>query len=210
MSDDDDPVLGTAQQHLFTSAWEDPRVDWPGARTLGLNGLRGIYARIPGATPRSAGGYTVYRPEHWVFEGTDLYYGDVFGGEAQVAGYEVDGVDYAFHEGLPHPTGKDGAPDNLEILAMVPATAGATERPHDGAVYFVGEADLHAAAVLALGEATPEARETIRRGSGMMASFERGRGGAFNAGTCEWVSGLIHRDFFTERITRNVLDRFSR
>jgi len=207
---DDDPVLGTDRQHLFTSAWEDPRVGWPGARSTGLNACRGMYARISGATPRSSGGYTVYRPEHWAFEGTDLYFGDVFGGEAQLAGYEVDGVDYTFHGGLPHPTGKDGAPDNLEILAMAPATIGATERSHDGAVYFVGEADLHVAAALVLGEDTNENREKLVRGSGMMAAFERGRGSVFNAGTCEWVSGLIHRDIFTERITRNVLDRFAR
>jgi hypothetical protein len=32
----------------------------------------------------------------------------------------------------------------------------------------------------------------------------------FNAGTSEWVSGLIHRDPFTERITHHVLRRFLR
>jgi hypothetical protein len=43
----------------------------------------------------------------------------------------------------------------------------------------------------------------------MMAGFTRGRGAVFNAASCEWVSGLIHRDVFTERITRNVLERFT-
>ena len=49
----------------------------------------------------------------------------------------------------------------------------------------------------------------MRRGSGMMVSFRKGQGQVFTAGTCEWVAGLIDRDPFVERITRNVLDRLS-
>jgi hypothetical protein len=44
----------------------------------------------------------------------------------------------------------------------------------------------------------------------MMASFTRGGGTVFNAGASQWVAGLIHGDWFVERITRNVLDRFGR
>jgi len=40
-----------------------------------------------------------------------------------------------------------------------------------------------------------------------MASFARGRGFVFNAGSAEWVNGLIHADPFIDQITRNVLDR---
>jgi hypothetical protein len=43
----------------------------------------------------------------------------------------------------------------------------------------------------------------------MVASFEKGKGEVFCAGTCEWVAGLIRRDDFTELITKNVLDRFT-
>jgi hypothetical protein len=46
-------------------------------------------------------------------------------------------------------------------------------------------------------------------GAGMVATFKRGQGEVFNAGSTEWVSGLIHRDPFTERITHNVLRRFT-
>ena len=42
----------------------------------------------------------------------------------------------------------------------------------------------------------------------MMATFTRGGGTVFNAGASQWVAGLIHSDWFVERITRNVLDRF--
>jgi len=43
----------------------------------------------------------------------------------------------------------------------------------------------------------------------MVASFTKGAGEVFCAGTCEWVAGLIHHDEFTELITKNVLDKFS-
>jgi len=36
-----------------------------------------------------------------------------------------------------------------------------------------------------------------------------GKGEVFNAGTACWVHGLLREDFFTQQITRNVLDRFS-
>jgi hypothetical protein len=51
--------------------------------------------------------------------------------------------------------------------------------------------------------------ERLKRGSGMIVQFQRGNGIVFHAGTCEWVAGLMKRDVYVERITRNVLDRFS-
>lgn len=44
-------------------------------------------------------------------------------------------------------------------------------------------------------------------GSGMIASFTRNKGEVFCAGTAEWVVGLIKGDFYTQTITKNVLDR---
>ncbi len=44
----------------------------------------------------------------------------------------------------------------------------------------------------------------------MIGVCERGKGTIFNAGCCEWVSGLIRNDFFTEKITQNVLNRFGK
>lgn len=55
----------------------------------------------------------------------------------------------------------------------------------------------------------PEYLRDREYGSGMVASFEKGKGEVFCAGTCEWVAGLIRRDDFTELITKNVLDRFT-
>ncbi|HEX3958979.1 MAG TPA: N,N-dimethylformamidase beta subunit family domain-containing protein [Trebonia sp.] len=119
-----DPVNAT-DPGRDTTAWDHPKLGRPGAVTMGLTGLGGVYARYGSTTPRSSGGYTVYRPGNWAFEGTDLYYGDVFGGdEACIVSFEVDGVDYTFRKGLPYPTGEDGAPDSLQILAMAPAVTG--------------------------------------------------------------------------------------
>ena len=68
-------------------------------------------------------GYSVFRPEHWAFSGTGLGYADMLGSEASIFGYEVDGLEYTFHEGRPEPLGTDGAPAGLEILAMGWATS---------------------------------------------------------------------------------------
>lgn len=108
-----------------TTAWDWPKIGRPGAQTVGLTGIMGCYTRYGMASPRSSGGFQVYRPSHWCLEGTDLRYGDNFGVHAiNIAAFEVDGCDYIFDKGLPYPSGNDGAPSNLEIIAMCPASFG--------------------------------------------------------------------------------------
>jgi hypothetical protein len=50
-------------------------------------------------------------------------------------------------------------------------------------------------------------------GAGMIASYDRGGapgdGTMFVAGATDWVMGLQRRNWFVEKITRNVLDRLS-
>jgi hypothetical protein len=204
-----DPVRETDRRHLLTAAWEDVAVGRPGALTFGLNGSCGIYAGWGVCVPRGSGGFTVYRPEHWAFEGTDLYYGDQLGAGAKVFGYEVDGCDYTFRNGLPYATGTDGAPDNLEILAMGVATTAEADHRNPGSVFFIGDLDAQAIAHQR-SRSTEEADiDKARRGSGMIACFDRGKGSVFNAGSCEWVAGLLERDPFVERLTKNVLTRFT-
>ena len=204
----EDPLFGGTEEKLTTTAWEAREIGRPGASTFGVNALRGMYVGWGGAAPRHPGGFTVYRPRHWAFEGTDLYYGDVFGGASRVFGYEVDGLDYTFRQGLPYPTGSDGAPDGLEIIAMGVAVMAEENHGSRGVDPFLGEDDLAFAATAIFGEATPETVEKLRYGSGMIVNFLKGRGEVFTAGTCEWVAGLIDRDPFVERVTKNVLDRF--
>ena len=40
------------------------------------------------------GAFTVHRPDHWLFEGTELKRGDAFGGKDTIVGYECDGCEF--------------------------------------------------------------------------------------------------------------------
>jgi hypothetical protein len=138
-----------------------------------------------------------------VFEGTDIYYGDVLGGgAAQITCFEVDGADYTFRGGEPYVTGADGAPPTLQVLAMTPATRGEEWR-HGGAL----NAPLND--IGGLLAAAPTFYPLAEYGAGMMVVEESGASFLFNSGTAEWVSGLLVRDEQVEIITRNVLTRAS-
>lgn len=202
-----DPVAGTAESGRLTSAWDDPLVGYPGAQTFGVNALQGIYAAFGGMAARSPRGFTVFRPEHWAFAGTGLGYADMFGDEASIFGYEMDGLDYAFEDGLPVPTGRDGAPPGVEILAMGWATLAEYGRPEVLYSHMLGDGDARFRASL-LGDPSAASIAKHSRGAGMVVGLRRGRGEVFTAGTCEWVNGLIRGDVYTEAVTRNVLDRF--
>lgn len=204
-----DPVRDTDCRHLLTTAWEDVDVARPGTLTFGLNGSCGVYAGWGGCVPRGSGGFTVYRPEHWAFAGTDLYYGDQLGAASKVFGYEVDGCDYAFANGLPYPTGSDGAPLNMEILAMNVATTYEADHGNPGSTLFIGGADARDIAFQRFRRSDADTLDAVKRGSGMMVCFDRGKGTIFNAASCEWVAGLIARDPFVEKLTANVLTRFT-
>jgi hypothetical protein len=204
-----DPLPETRDRRRLTSMWEDIAVKRPGALTFGLNGTAGMYAGWGGCVPRGSGGFTVYRPEHWVFAGTDLYYGDQLGAGARIFGYEVDGCDYEIRNGLPFATGRDGAPANLQILALGLATNLEADHGNAGSVLFIGDADVREIAFRVEGARDEAALDRHRRGAGMIAFFKRGLGQVFNAATCEWVAGLIARDPFVETITLNVLRAFS-
>jgi hypothetical protein len=198
------------QPHLATTVWEAKSVGRPAARSVGLNGLGGIYNRYGVATPRSSGGFTVYRPQHWALTGTDLYYGDLIGGAPTcLAAFEVDSVEYTFRRGLPYPTFEDGAPENLEILAMCPAVRGEEDR--FGGRYAIGgpEAEVYSYN-RSLGDDLPAyVHEGEMRGAGMIAAFTRGQGEIFNGGSTEWPHALSLGDPFVDRIVRNVLERFA-
>jgi hypothetical protein len=119
---------------------------------------------------------------------------------------------YTFRKGLPYPTFDDGAPASLEIIGMCPAVAYEEDR-FQGTVPL-GDPPGSLSGLPDLPEGLRSEHDADGRrpryGSGMMASFTRGAGTVFNAGASQWVAGVIHQDWFVERITRNVLDRFSR
>ncbi|MBL8584040.1 MAG: hypothetical protein JNL61_17675, partial [Rhizobiaceae bacterium] len=206
---DEDPVAGTDKAHLLSTAWEDRDVRWPGASTVGVNGLHGLYASWGGFAPHGQKGFTVYRPEHWAFAGTGLHYADIFGDKERIFAYEVDGLDYTFRHGLPYPVPVDGQPDTIEILAMAPAVLAEDEPAGEGFRYYVRSSDHEGLVKCVTGEITPEGLARYKYGAGMMVHMPRGKGEVLTAATCEWVMGLKRGDLFTQKITRNVLDRFS-
>lgn len=207
-ADSDDPVLGTEHQNLLTGAWESPKIDWPGAQTFGVNGLRGIYAGLGNCVGRGSGGFTIYRPEHWAFEGACLGYGDILGADARIFGYEVDGLEHVIKDGLPWVTGEDGADASIEILGLGLGTNSEANHNIWGETHYIGTSDAQWKAQTLYGAVTPETYDKSLRGNGVMISWARGKGRVFTAATCEWVMGLTRGDWQVEQVTKNVLDRF--
>jgi hypothetical protein len=196
-------VPSTQATHL----WSHPMFARPEAAITGLSFIFGGYHRLGLCAARGQGGYTVYRPEHWALAGADLFWGDVFGDEVPLVGYENDGCALDFgDDGLPAARAILGAPANLEIIAMAPAAFGEAAslyRP------LIPPEQLDVVATIAFGNDSPAAQARVLRGHAVMATFRRGRGEVFNAGTTEWAHGLAAGNPFVERITRNVLARFT-
>lgn len=91
-------------------------------RTRPENSLTGVSYRNGGGQwngPRpSGGGYTVQQSRSWVFAGTGLADGAVFGEKVAVVGYECDGAAFTIGpDGRPKPTGEDGTPRDFVIVA---------------------------------------------------------------------------------------------
>jgi hypothetical protein len=130
------------------------------------------------------GAFTVHRPDHWLFEGTGLKRGDAFGGKDTVVGYECDGCELTWSDGLPVPTYRDGTPKTFQVLATCPARW----HPDDCEWY--------------------EKWEKGRTGNAVLGQYTRG-GTVVTTGTTDWSHGLRGNDPAVVRITRNVLDRLS-
>jgi hypothetical protein len=198
----EDPVMRSDQSRLSTY-WDAAPVGRPAAQTMGLTGAMGVYAGWSRCAARGAGGFTIYRPDHWALKGTGLGYGDVLGRDSRIFGYEVDGIDCVMREGLVFAAPETGLSDRLTVIGMAPATTRAWSAGPEDADPFIGEAD-----VIELAEQVWGGRaevERAARGNGMMADYRIGQGRVLNAGSCEWVAGLMARDPQVEQVTRNVL-----
>ncbi|MEK1890039.1 MAG: N,N-dimethylformamidase beta subunit family domain-containing protein [Phyllobacterium sp.] len=205
---DEDPFYAKGDIRRVTNSWEAREIGRPGARTFGLNATYGLYAGWGGCAPRGARGFPIYRPEHWAFAGTGLYYGDLLGADSHIFGYEVDGLDYVIRHGLPEPTGEGDPPDGLQILGLGLSSLKEERADIPAEGQFLGDEDALFVADVLAGNHGDAAVERYKRGAGMIVNFSRGKGEVFHAGTCEWVAGLLRRDKMVERVTANVLDRY--
>jgi hypothetical protein len=205
---DEDPVVGTDRERLLTGAWADRRIGRPESAMTGLSFSRGGYSRYGLGVPRASGAYTVWRPDHWAFEGTGLRYGDALGLADAVVGYEVDGCELTLVDGLPTPTHADGAPASLEVLASAPARLWA--RDEQPSRYADEPGELEHVAMALYGDEWEANLHRVSNNHAVVGCFDVAGGGTvFNAGCTDWTYGLSGGDDAVRRITRNVLDRFS-
>jgi hypothetical protein len=204
----EDPVLGTPDRRFLTGAWADRRIGRPEHALTGLSFSRGGYSRYGLGVPRASGAYTVWRPDHWAFEGTELRYGDSLGLADAIVGYEVDGCELSMVDGLPVPTHMDGAPDTLEVLATAPAKLWSQDEQPARYAHEPGE--LEHVAMALFGEGWRDQVHRIANNHAVVGCFEVPNGGTvFNAGCTDWTYGIEGGDGDIELITRNVLERLS-
>jgi hypothetical protein len=175
----------------------------------GVSFSRGGYHRIGKVVARGAGGYTVHRPDHWLFEGTGVGYGDLRGAGATVVGYECDGCDFTYRDGLPYPTGVDGTPDTFEILGTAPAAhftrTTSARPPRDDE-----PSEVEYIAARLFDDRSDDAVARIEHGHAVLGSYTSPAGGTVvTSGSTDWAHGLAGRDPQIEQITRNVLDRLT-
>eukprot|EP00942_MAST-04A_sp_MAST-4A-sp1_P010463 g10463.t1 len=220
-----DPVFKTDNQDKLTFCWDSKLVGRPGCTTFGLNTSQGLYARFGKCSPRNSGGYTVYRNEHWSFQNSYVYYGDVLGGAgsgAIIFGYEADGLDYNFIDGLPVPTGKDGCEtENTKIIAMGMCDNGGMPGDQRAiAAMRYGSKNINESPDEGMSD---KDFKKGQRGNGMIVEYRKGKGCVYHAGCTEWVAGLAPKGTFTlsddvnknteastiaGEVTRTVLDTF--
>ena len=208
-----DPVMGTAEQRTMSGMWADPVVGHPETALLGAGSAWGLYNRFGTATARGSGAFTVYRDDHWLFEGTDLRYGDLLGAADAVVGYETVGCRITFDEyQLPIAAGGDGTPADIEIVAFTPSSnLGMGDYPASISA-LDDQGDLEFVASRLHGRLDDDSVARHRYGNAVMVvsrPFGPTGGEVVTVGTTDWVFGLA-RDAAVGQVTRNVLRRFLR
>ena len=194
MDFDQDPVYKTSDHRLLTGMWSNRLVRRPENQLTGVSFAYGGYHRF--FEHGGDGCYVVHRPDHWIFAGTGLNRGDRLGARDKIVGYECDGCQLTWEDGLPVPTHRDGTPPTFQVLGTAPAGLSVKG---DSSLLWVSEA--------LYGKGTD--RRVDQPGAAVLGVYTRG-GTVFTTGCTEWVRGLEGRDPTVERITRNVLDRLSR
>ena len=180
-----DPVFATREFKTVSTLWSHHLLKRPENEMTGVGFLWGGYRKSHGQFMTDPAEYEVHRPDHWIFAGTSLKRGEKFGGKDTIVGYECDGCELTWKDGLPFPTCKDGTPKTFEVLATCPVRW----HPDDAEWY--------------------EQWEKGRTGAACLGLYTRG-GTVFTAATTDWAHGLQGGDEDVMRITQNVLDRLSK
>jgi hypothetical protein len=200
----------------MTGMWADPVVGRTERGFLGAASMYGLYARFGQATPRGVPGFVVYRPDHWLLEGTGLRYGDVLGADDGVVGYETVGTRIAFDDlNLPLAVpdvsvAHDALPDDVEIVALTPVSnLGMGEYPASiAALDDQGDLEFVAERLYGGGE---QALAKIRHGNAVLLTcrpFGASGGQVVTAGSTDWVFGL-RDDAGVMRVSLNAVIELS-
>ncbi len=180
-----DPVWKTGHFATLSTAWSHHLLKRPENQLTGVGFLWGGYRKSHGQFMDDPAEYTVHRPEHWVFAGTGVKRDETFGDQDTIVGYECDGCELEWKDGLPFPTFKDGTPRSFTVLATCPARW----HPDDAEWY--------------------ERWAKGRVGTACLGIYTQG-GTVFTSGATDWSHGLRGGDKIVDRVTRNVLDRLSK
>ncbi|HZG51331.1 MAG TPA: N,N-dimethylformamidase beta subunit family domain-containing protein [Pyrinomonadaceae bacterium] len=150
------------------------------------NTLTGVSLRNAGDSagpPNPKGGHTVQHAnspdDSWVYAGTGLSNGDVFGATEGLVAYECDGAEFREEAGVKVPTTRDGTPANFVILGYYLLTGGWMYYPREPVL--VSE---HAATM------------------GYYTSI----GTVFTGATTDWSRVLHSNNAPVNKITDNVID----
>lgn len=191
-----DPLYGQDNSRVTTN-WFRPPINRPANLSTGVsfrhggyhnyteNGVQ-YYVRNGYGDDGSNGGFRVTDASHWAFAGTGLANNNVFGRDAGIVGYEVDGALFTMSNGKPVVTGEDGTPTNFQILGLAPAYAVNAPYGIPGMI----------------------PNNHNNQGWATMGIFKpsANSGTVFVAPTIDWSEGL-KSDANVARITRNVIDR---
>lgn len=204
----DDPEYRGGDPARTTGLWSNPVTMRPENAMTGVSFTTGGYARVAGASPGGSGGFVIYKPEHWIFEGTGLRYGDVLGAAFSLVGYEVDGCRFEFQKGRPVPTGADGTPENFEILGLAAAQLLTSELAPN--FYPPGTmSDFEVVADQCAGDGSPFDKGDFAFGHATMGIYKSG-GTVFTSASTEWAVGLAAGDETISTITANLVERLGR
>lgn len=179
-----DPLFRTSDHKLLSTLWGHHLVQRPENELTGVGFLWGGYHRSHGQFMEGPGSYQVHRPDHWILAGTNLKQNDRFGGKDTIVGYECDGCEMVWKDGLPFPTHRDGTPETFTIVGTCPARWA----PGDSYWYDQFPKD--------------------RVGAAVMGVYTKG-GTVFTSGSTDWAHGLRGGDAAVMQITRNILDKLS-
>ncbi|MGE5399168.1 MAG: N,N-dimethylformamidase beta subunit family domain-containing protein [Ignavibacteriales bacterium] len=178
-----DPLYGKTDS-LVTVNWFDKPLNLPENLLLGASFRHAGYVddinHKDFTFTQGYGGFSTHNSQHWIFNGTGLEDGQIFGRDpvdslSSIVGYETDGALFKWDIGLPKPLGTDGTPRNFRILGISPA---------------IGQGDT-----------------IINRHSTMGIYTNKNGGAVFNSASIYWAYGLP-KDKNVQRITKNIINKF--